>query len=343
MAPPATPAKRTDGMGFPKGRGTAPTNSSRSATSAVDDTVLNNGILSTHASGAGSALRAALLKVDLTPSEVRLARAVLTGYPQSGLATAAALATTARTSQATVTRFVTKLGYNSFPEFQEELRDELRRRLASPSSRLRVRNPSARRRPGEALVESIRLDIENLRETAELVDPGAFEALISQLVKADSKVFVAGSKKAGSIAAYFAAQLNQVRSGVHLLPLADSLPDQILEVNRRDVLVAFEPRRATIHLERLVEHFCRVGATVAVVCDEYPAPALAQSPIVITVATRGPNLFDSYTAIVSVINAILAGAVPRMPTTTTSRIERLEALNRDFQMWAEESELRQEP
>jgi DNA-binding MurR/RpiR family transcriptional regulator len=283
-----------------------------------------------------------LLKANLTPSEVRLARVVLADYPQSALATAAGLASTADTSQATVTRFVSKIGYDSFPEFQEEVRDEVRSRLASPSSRLKLPSGSTKKRPGKSLLEAVRLDIENLHETAELVDPAAFEAWVDQLVKKDGNVFVAGSKKAASIAAYFAAQLNQLRPRVHLLPLADTLPDQIVDLTRADVLVAFEPRRATVQLERLVNAFRQAGATVVAVCDEYPAPALARSPILICVATRGVNLFDSYTAIVSVINGVLASAVPRMPTTAVPRVDRLEALNRDFEMWSDRNELRQD-
>ena len=285
-------------------------------------------------------LRVRLMAADLTPSEVRLARLILADYPQSGLTTASALAIAAKTSQATVTRFASKLGYVSFPRFQDAVRAEVRRHLASPSTRLKLANRHSRGRPYQSLLDAIELDAENLRQTVALVEPNAFDALVDMLARADVRIFISGSKKADAVARYFAAQLNQLRPRVQMLSLNDALPDAIVDITDQDLLLVFEPRRATKQLANLVAAFRQAGATVAVVCDEYPAPGLARSSILVSAATRGTSLFDSYTAIVSIINGLIAAVVPRLPRVATARIDRLEGLNRDFGIWAEANELR---
>src|SRR5262245_39420067 len=77
-------------------------------------------------------------QADLTPAERSIAAVVLDDYPRSALLSAGQLASTAGVSAASVSRFAAKLGYGSFAEVQEHLREELRARLESPSERLRV-------------------------------------------------------------------------------------------------------------------------------------------------------------------------------------------------------------
>src|SRR5438874_235041 len=64
----------------------------------------------------------------LSPAERRLARALLASYPIAGLESVARFAERAGVSPPTVTRFIAKLGFRGYPEFQENLRDEVQAR-----------------------------------------------------------------------------------------------------------------------------------------------------------------------------------------------------------------------
>src|SRR5215472_7710841 len=73
---------------------------------------------------------------ELTPAERKVARTLLARYPAAGLESTAALATAAGTSKPTVLRLLDRLGFGSYPEFQQRLRDEVTRSMnASPLSR----------------------------------------------------------------------------------------------------------------------------------------------------------------------------------------------------------------
>src|SRR5213595_1060415 len=74
---------------------------------------------------------------SLSPAERRLARALLASYPIAGLESVARFAERAGVSPPTVTRFIAKLGFRGYPEFQENLRDEVQARLSSPLERYR--------------------------------------------------------------------------------------------------------------------------------------------------------------------------------------------------------------
>src|SRR5258708_31367088 len=87
------------------------------------------------ASRVGELVRGRL--ASLSPAERKLARVLLASYPIAGLESVARFAERARVSPPTVTRFITKLGFRGYPEFQEVLRHEVQARISSPLARYR--------------------------------------------------------------------------------------------------------------------------------------------------------------------------------------------------------------
>src|ERR1700716_2714620 len=81
----------------------------------------------------------------LSPAERRLARVLLTSYPIAGLESLARFADRAAVSPPTVTRFIGKLGFRGYPDFQDRLRQEVQARLSSPLARY---EPEATGGPG---------------------------------------------------------------------------------------------------------------------------------------------------------------------------------------------------
>src|SRR5690242_6277249 len=69
---------------------------------------------------------------SFTPSEKRAAHVLLSHYPFAGLGTVAEFAGRAGISGPSALRFVTRLGFTGFPDFQKHLREELEAQLLSP-------------------------------------------------------------------------------------------------------------------------------------------------------------------------------------------------------------------
>lgn len=267
----------------------------------------------------------------LTPTEQRVADVLLADYPQSALLSAQEVAARAQASASAVSRFTSKLGYETYGALREHLREHLRARLESPGGRLEV--GLAKATPSDALLETIQLDMDNLRRTIELVNGEVFDRLVRRLSHADGRVYVAASKKARILAEYFAIQLNQIRRSVVLLRMDDALPDRILDMNPRDLLLVFEPRRATRALVTLIDQFKAAGAAVGVITDESMPAVLARVDFPIPAPIRSASAFDSYTAYVSIINAMMAALIAHSPGRAKTRIDRLESLNLAFATW----------
>ena len=270
----------------------------------------------------------------LTAVEARLAEVLSRRYPEAALLSARGMAAAAGTSPASVTRFARKLGYGDFAELQAELAVEMRALLTSPPKRLTVDVPGRRRTAGALLRDVIARERENLDTTVSMIDESQLDELARRLTH-DSKsvIYIAGSKKGGIVAGYFAMQLAQLRRGVRLLNLSELLADQILDMTADDLLIIFEPRRATAALIQLLAEVRFLGAQVAAFTDEHPPRVIAESEFLFRTKVDAISVFDSYAAMFALCDAILAAIVQHAPKVVRARAERLEALNTTLSTW----------
>lgn len=273
---------------------------------------------------------------ELTDVEHRIADVVLDRYPQSALLSSRLIASAAKVSPASVTRFSIKLGFADFWEMQNALKVEMRARLNTPPTRLALDSTRRKQTTHEMWERIVALDSENLARTRQLIDVAELERFIQAVANSNGFIYVIGSKKAGVVAHYFAVQLNQVRRGVRRLALSDAVADELLDLTSADMLVVFEPRRATKPLIQVVEAARRAKASIALFSDERPARSLvAAADFVFRTAIDAVSIFDSYAGLFALCHAVMAGVVQELGSRVRPRTEKLELLNRQFGIWAE--------
>lgn len=275
-----------------------------------------------------------LTEANLTAVESKLANVLSQRYPEAALLSARSMADAAGTSPASVTRFARKLGYTDFAELQAELAVEMRARLSSPPKRLTVDMPGRRKTTAALLRDLVARDRENLDATLSMIDEGMLDALMRRLAQGSrSQIYVTGSKKGSIVASYFAMQLAQLRRGVRLLSLSDLLADELLDMTHEDLLVIFEPRRATAMLVSLLTQARSVGAQVAAFTDEHPPGIIAESDFLFRTKVDAISVFDSYAAMFALCDALLAAVALHVPRVVRERAERLEELNAALSTW----------
>ncbi len=270
-------------------------------------------------------------RAALTESERDLAGFVVEHYPQVVFESATSIGQRVGVSAATVVRFFAKLGYESFAEVQRELRQEVAARLHSPIQRL----DATRDEPGEGteiLRQSFEVDLGNLQATYRSVDPAQLDALAERLVSPDGRVYVMGEKKAYGVAHYLHTQLNLALPDVVLLESGQSLlVDRLLRVSARDLLVAIDVRRYARATALAARRFHELGADLAVLTDSPLSPLAGLARFRLLITTAGAGVFDSYTAAVSLVNALVNAVAARRKQALHETLEQGEALWQAFQ------------
>ncbi|HKW06658.1 MAG TPA: MurR/RpiR family transcriptional regulator [Candidatus Dormibacteraeota bacterium] len=262
---------------------------------------------------------------SLSPAERRLARVLLASYPIAGLESVARFAERAGVSPPTVTRFITKLGFRGYPEFQEKLRHEVQARLSSPLARYRdePKGDSAASAIGDALETSTH----NLRATLELLSDRDLKEAVQHLADVRRRVMILGGRVSATLARYLAGQLHLLRPGIGLVDSERSAPaQQLIDMRKTDVLVVFDYRRYqpdTIESARVA---AARGCDVILFTDPWlsPASAFARQVLVTSVETVGP--FDSLVGAMAVVEAVIAAVLRQLGSRAEARMQSLERL-----------------
>jgi DNA-binding MurR/RpiR family transcriptional regulator len=262
---------------------------------------------------------------DLSPAERKLARVLLASYPIAGLESVARFAERAQVSPPTVTRFITKLGFSGYPEFQETLRHEVQARLSSPLAR--YRDDQAERGTESVLSDALDVAADNLKATVDVLSHRDVNEAVEIVGDVRRRVMVLGGRVSAPLARYLAAQLHLLRPGIGLVDSERSAPaQQLIDMRKGDVLIVFDYRRYQSDTIESARVAAAQGCNVILFTDPWlsPASAFARQVIVTSVDMVGP--FDSLVGAMAVVEGIVAAVLSRLGPRAQSRMQSLERL-----------------
>jgi DNA-binding MurR/RpiR family transcriptional regulator len=261
---------------------------------------------------------------ELTHAERKVARVLMADYPVAGLDAVAKLAAAAGVSAPTVVRLVAKLEFDGYAEFQQSLKSEVSVRLSSP---LQMRAGL----PGTAegvLPRTERMLCDGIRSSFARLPPGEFEQAVRLLADPRRSVTLIGGRFSTMLAEYLAAHLKILRPRVHVLsPAGPDRVSSMLDVGRRDVLVAFDYRRYQHDTVRLALTAKDQGATLIAFTDPYLSPLAARADVILTSSVQSPSPFDALTPAVALVEAMITALVDRLGDAPTARMLRYDSLN----------------
>jgi DNA-binding MurR/RpiR family transcriptional regulator len=257
---------------------------------------------------------------ELPRAERRVGRALLVHSPTIGLESSSRLAEIVGTSGPTVIRFVNRLGFATYAEFQRAWREELDARLVSPVETFRHYEPEtdARRR----LARTAEQTIQAIQETLSQLPPGEFETAVELLARG-RRVFVVGGWFSDVLARHLAALLQNARPAVlHLDQPPVRRATALLDANRHDVAVVFDFRRYEQDSLVAAQHLADRGARIVLVTDQWVSPVAGLAGAVL-IARAAPTPLDSMATAMIVCQALAAAVVDGLGPEVVARIEHL--------------------
>lgn len=259
-------------------------------------------------------------------SERKAAHTLIANYPIAGLKTVADFSTDAGVSSPTILRFVSRLGFQNYAEFQAALKDELSAQLQSPLSRSERLSPSAN---GSAMSAFVSAVTDNLNETFAHVSDAQIDAIASLLGDRKRSIYLVGGRFTDPIARYAAAHLRIIRPRVvHLAGQESNWRDQLLDVARSDVAVLFDIRRYQPSLMRFGEIAAERGVSIVLFTDQWLSPIARIAKHVIAARTSVPSPWDSSAALFVFIEALLGRITEKTAPGSVKRIREMEGMPR---------------
>ena len=253
----------------------------------------------------------------LTPTERRIAEAVIAEPTLLAFGTVSDLAEAVGTSRPSIVRFATKLGFEGYPRLQDHVRRDLSTQLERPSDRIR-RGPGGHtaRRAIEQSMESV----------FAAVDRGLLSELATHFTKA-TRVLVLSGETSRAGAHSLVSGLSMVRPGVRLLEernlgrdLADAHPD--------DLLVVIDFPRYRNAVVRAARVFADAQGNVLAITDGPLSPLAQVTELWVAVEVPAIGPFDSSLPAVALAELLVMEVAAQQQAGATKRIDRTE------EMWA---------
>ena len=255
---------------------------------------------------------------DLHPAERRLG-AFLVEFPgEIASYDAQELARLAKVSKATVSRFVRRLGYESYEQARRMAREEGR-----TGSRLFLAHPDEPADDGRPVIAE---EVENLEETFRQIDPAAIPELAEALLQAP-KVWLVGFRISQSFATYLYWQLLKVLPDVAVVPRGgETMGEHVAAMRPGDCVIVFGLRRRIANLDGLLGAIAATGARLCYVTDENaPAHPGAHWHFRCQTRTRTPQF--NHVAVLALCHRIMVATTLKAGHAGRERLQRIETLN----------------
>lgn len=259
---------------------------------------------------------------SLSSAERRVARALLAAYPIAGLETVAKLASRANVSGPTVVRFVAKLGFGGYPEFQEALHEEVHARISSPANLL-PRQPIDR----DGVLASIEAEAHNaIGRTFAQLPRDEFQRALDLLADGSRTALFTGGRYSQVLAFTLFENLHSMRPRCRLVG-SGPVPrlDELIDVKRGDVVAVFDFRRYQPATLAFARGAAARGAAIVLITDPWLSPIASVAECVLPASVDAASPFDSFVPAMAVIEAIVAGVSLILGPKVEARFEQLDA------------------
>lgn len=268
------------------------------------------------------------LSDDLTSTERKLSTALLLDYPFAGLEPIQELARTTNTSPPSISRFVSKLGFQGFQDFQRHLIGELKHGQRSPVELQAVSAPIH----GAFLESFLERAGAVVKDAAKAVSEAQFGRISDMLADERRSIYVIGGRMSDTLAQYLSCHLRQIRTKVFHLPSDPEVwPEYLLRMRKRDVLFVFDFRRYQNNLSVLAKKAVdKRNVQVVLLTDEWLSPISGQASEVLAVPIDSGTLWDSYTGALALVEALVTRIAEENWTNTKTRIEEWDSVRLDF-------------
>ncbi len=263
-------------------------------------------------------------QIQLTDAQKRAAQYIMDHYEESIFLTASKLARKVGVSEATIVRLAQVLGFDGYPQLQQMMRTEFQDRLTTVT-RLEQTVKSIRT-DGDILTKIMQQDIRNLSETLRDISLDTFRQAVADMKNA-RRIFVVGLRGAHAPALVLALYLRFLgKQATPVIPGYGDVWNTLHGMGAEDLTIGISFPRYTKLTIDILEYAKENGARVGAITDSLVSPLARNADWVLPVHSRLDSFIESFTAAMSLVNALLTELSIQNPEETMKALKERELL-----------------
>ncbi|MFD2651629.1 MurR/RpiR family transcriptional regulator [Brucella rhizosphaerae] len=256
---------------------------------------------------------------DLPPAEKRLGDFVCDFPGELASYSASELASLAHVSNATVTRFVRRLGYESYEESRKHAREE-----KQTGSRLFLSSVTDLA-DGQSLAAHVGQGIANLEKTFLSIRDTQIDAVVEALLTT-RKTWVVGFRSSQPFASYLQWQMMQVVDNIIAIPgPGQTLAEYIAAIAPGDLVIVFALRRRIAKMDDILSVIEKRGAKLLYITDE-GAPFRSSAQWHFYCQTLAPGPLFNHVAVMGLCHLLATRSIEKAGVAGRKRLRDIEAL-----------------
>lgn len=261
----------------------------------------------------------------------KIASFIIDHYEQAAFMTAAKLGSTVGISESTVVRFAYALGYEGYPEFQEDLADWVKNKLNSVQ---KIGTKYGKSTQSEILTSVLTADMDKISDTIEHVDPHAFETAVDTILAAKA-IYIIGIRSCDPLARFLQFYLNMIRGNVYLLNSTSTTEifEQMIRIDEKDAIIGISFPRYSMRTLKALEFANDRNAKVITITDTIHSPMCLYSSCNLLARSDMVSIVDSLVAPLSLINALVVALCLKRPDDVRKNLESLEQVWDNYQVY----------
>lgn len=226
-------------------------------------------------------------------------------------------------SKSTVSRFVRRLGFDTYESARRAAREERQK-----GSRHFLAHAESIP-PEQQLATSLQEELENVSRTFERIETAELDQLATAVVSA-RKVWIAGYRISHSFASYVYWQLVKVVPDASLIPQAgESLGEHFAAMQADDVVIWIALRQRMGNTDPALAHLAQQGITTALISDDGTEPDTRVNwHFRCRIETSSPQF--NHASVMSLCHQIVTRATLTAGLEGRTRLRRIDQFNTDL-------------
>lgn len=267
----------------------------------------------------------------LSKGQRLIARFIVNNYDKAAYMTASALGSEVGVSESTVVRFANEMGYDGYPQLQQQIRETVRVRMTSVQ---RVQAANHRMDEDGVLDYCLTADMEKIKSTLENIDRDDFKRAVDMILGAGN-IYILGMRSSAILAEFMNYYFGLLFDNVRLIRPAggSEIFEHLMKVRRDDVFVAISFPRYTTGIVNATEYAKKTGAKVIAITDSRSSPLVPHADVSLIAKSEMVSFVDSLVAPMSIINAMIAYIGKKKHAEVTQTLGRLEQVWKEYNVY----------
>lgn len=270
---------------------------------------------------------------DYSPAQKAVADYIIKHYADVPFRSITQIAEITGTSETTVSKFCNELGFSGFSGLKHRISEHVSQGLHLDD---RLQQSAMQLEAADAIQQTVDLDTENIRLTLNNpANQAAIQTLLPMLDKA-KHIYTIGSRTSAFFSGLLAFKLRQ--QGLHVsameLGVGDYL-DKLMLVGPEDLVIAFSFPRFSQVTVKMVQALKKQGVPIVLITSDGLSPCFAYADLSLTCVMDSTSYVASYSACLSLINAILLVRALEHKEQVEEKLQELEGYFEEFGMFME--------